>query len=246
MRLIRSRAVALTVAVMLLALSLGAGTALADGGRHHGDAQNTFTKWVSAYPIMAGVDGGAVGTGPSPVRSSSTPWHHHDAEGDRGALPLQWLATFLHRARPRRADGTQGRDQWRGYRRLAEGQPGGGEVHADHVYPGPERHLLPGHARHPARVRRLTVPARPCGRAPRGAGPQGPYRARKGNHLAPAASLTDPHRRSRRGSPPRVEGDRRCPGHPGASRPRPRPPGRTHRRPGRASRPRSGGRTGGR
>lgn len=57
------RALALIAAVMLLALSLGAGTALADGGRHHGDAENTFTKWITAYPAMAGVVGGDVGTG---------------------------------------------------------------------------------------------------------------------------------------------------------------------------------------
>ena len=62
MRSIRSRALALT-AVTLLALSLGAGTAVADGGRHHGDAHNTFTKWIAGYPAMAGVVGGDVGTG---------------------------------------------------------------------------------------------------------------------------------------------------------------------------------------
>jgi hypothetical protein len=59
----RTRAVALIAAVMLLALSLGAGTAVADGGQRHGDVHNTFTKWVTTWPAMAGVDGGAVGPG---------------------------------------------------------------------------------------------------------------------------------------------------------------------------------------
>jgi hypothetical protein len=63
MRSIRSRALALT-AVTLLALSLSAGTALADGSRHHGDAHNTFTKWVTDWPAMAGTVGGDVGSGP--------------------------------------------------------------------------------------------------------------------------------------------------------------------------------------
>jgi hypothetical protein len=60
----RSRALAVVTAVALLTLALGVGTALADGGRHHhGDAENTFTKYVAAYPIMAGVVGGDVGAG---------------------------------------------------------------------------------------------------------------------------------------------------------------------------------------
>jgi hypothetical protein len=62
MRSLRSRALALT-AVTLLALSLGAGTALADGGRNHGNAHNTFTKWVTEWPEMAGTVGGDVGSG---------------------------------------------------------------------------------------------------------------------------------------------------------------------------------------
>ncbi len=63
--IIRSRALALTIATVLLtlALSAGVGTALADGGRHHGDAENTFTKWLTDYPAMTGVVGGDVGTG---------------------------------------------------------------------------------------------------------------------------------------------------------------------------------------
>jgi hypothetical protein len=59
----RIRAFALIAAATLLTLSLGAGTALADGGRHRGDAENTFTKYVAAFPIMAGVVGGDVGPG---------------------------------------------------------------------------------------------------------------------------------------------------------------------------------------
>ncbi|MGA3029149.1 MAG: hypothetical protein ABSE58_00240 [Candidatus Limnocylindrales bacterium] len=60
---IRTRGLALIAAVLLLTLSLGAGTALADGGRHNGDAHNTFTKYISSYPAMAGVVGGDVGSG---------------------------------------------------------------------------------------------------------------------------------------------------------------------------------------
>jgi hypothetical protein len=59
----RTRAVALMAVVMLVALALSAGVASADGGRHHRDAHNTFTKYLSAYPIMAGVVGGDVGNG---------------------------------------------------------------------------------------------------------------------------------------------------------------------------------------
>ena len=60
---IRSRAFLLIAVVSLLTLSLGAGTALADGGRHTDEAHNTFTKYVSSYPAMAGVVGGDVGSG---------------------------------------------------------------------------------------------------------------------------------------------------------------------------------------
>ena len=59
----RLRTISLVAAGMLLALSLGTGTALADGNRHHGDAENTFTKWITAYPAMAGVVGGDAGSG---------------------------------------------------------------------------------------------------------------------------------------------------------------------------------------
>ena len=44
-------------------LALGAGPASADGGRAHRDAENTFTKYISSFPDMAGVVGGAVGDG---------------------------------------------------------------------------------------------------------------------------------------------------------------------------------------
>jgi hypothetical protein len=54
---------ALATAVMLTALTLGAGSALADSGHGRDSAENTFTKWISAYPAMAGVVGGDVGTG---------------------------------------------------------------------------------------------------------------------------------------------------------------------------------------
>jgi len=51
---------ALITGVMLLTISLGAGTALAHGGRN---AENTFTKWIDVYPAMTGVVGGDVGPG---------------------------------------------------------------------------------------------------------------------------------------------------------------------------------------
>ena len=57
------RGLALTITMALVALALSAGVASADGGRYHGDAHNTFTKYVAAYPIMAGVVGGDVGNG---------------------------------------------------------------------------------------------------------------------------------------------------------------------------------------
>jgi hypothetical protein len=38
MRSIRTRAIALTAALVLLTLALSAGSVLADGGRHHGEA----------------------------------------------------------------------------------------------------------------------------------------------------------------------------------------------------------------
>jgi hypothetical protein len=55
------RAIALIVGTMLLTVSLGAGTALADIGRRN--AENTFTKWIDGYPAMTGVVGGDIGAG---------------------------------------------------------------------------------------------------------------------------------------------------------------------------------------
>jgi hypothetical protein len=59
----RRRAIALFVGAMLLAVPLGAGTALADGGLEHRNAENTFTKWIDVYPVMTGVVDGDVGAG---------------------------------------------------------------------------------------------------------------------------------------------------------------------------------------
>lgn len=65
----RTRTLAVLAAVALLSLSLSAGVALADGGQHgdggrnQGSAQNTFTKYVTTWPAMAGVVGGDVGAG---------------------------------------------------------------------------------------------------------------------------------------------------------------------------------------
>lgn len=64
MHSIKTRAIALATATVLLTLALSAGVVSADSGRHHGgDAENTFTKWIAGYPLMAGVVGGDVGTG---------------------------------------------------------------------------------------------------------------------------------------------------------------------------------------
>jgi hypothetical protein len=57
------RVLAMIAALVLLTLSLGAGVAAADGHRDHRIAHNTFTKWVTAFPTMAGVVGGDVGKG---------------------------------------------------------------------------------------------------------------------------------------------------------------------------------------
>jgi hypothetical protein len=65
-----TRALALIAAIALVALSLGAGLAMANSGRPHVQAQNTFTKWITATPNlpgevkdMGGVVGGDVGDG---------------------------------------------------------------------------------------------------------------------------------------------------------------------------------------
>jgi hypothetical protein len=60
---IATRVVVLIAAVSLLALTLGAGVASANSGRHTDEAHNTFTKYVSTYPAMTGVVGGDVGSG---------------------------------------------------------------------------------------------------------------------------------------------------------------------------------------
>jgi hypothetical protein len=68
MKGIRTRALAVSAAVVLLTLSLGAGVVAADG-RDHRNAENTFTKWVTGLGVppvvanMAGVVGGDVGDG---------------------------------------------------------------------------------------------------------------------------------------------------------------------------------------
>jgi hypothetical protein len=66
----RTRAMALIAAVALVVLSLGAGVTLANNGRPHVQAENTFTKWLTGAPFqpgdvldMAGVVGGDVGSG---------------------------------------------------------------------------------------------------------------------------------------------------------------------------------------
>lgn len=56
---IRSRALALISVVALLTFSLGIGMAAADSRRS--TAENTFTKWITTFPTMAGVVGGDVG-----------------------------------------------------------------------------------------------------------------------------------------------------------------------------------------
>lgn len=64
------RAMAFIATVALVILSLGAGGVLANSGRPHVDAQNTFTKWITATPNlpgevkdMGGFVGGDVGAG---------------------------------------------------------------------------------------------------------------------------------------------------------------------------------------
>jgi hypothetical protein len=61
----RVRVVAIVASAALLALSLGSGTALADGARSHRNADNTFTKWITDFDAgtMSGFVGGDVGAG---------------------------------------------------------------------------------------------------------------------------------------------------------------------------------------
>jgi hypothetical protein len=56
--IVRRRLLVSIATVALLLVSLGAGTASAGGGQHA-----TFTKWITSWPSMAGVVGGAVGDG---------------------------------------------------------------------------------------------------------------------------------------------------------------------------------------
>jgi hypothetical protein len=44
-------------------MSLALGVGVASAGRDARNAENTFTKWIAAFPTMAGVVGGDVGTG---------------------------------------------------------------------------------------------------------------------------------------------------------------------------------------
>ena len=59
---VRARAFALIASVALLTLCLGVGVASASGGQNP-RAENTFTKWITTFPTMAGVVGGDVGKG---------------------------------------------------------------------------------------------------------------------------------------------------------------------------------------
>ena len=59
------RTVALVASAALLVLSMGAGSALANGGPDQRNADNTFTKWITDFDagVMAGFVGGDVGDG---------------------------------------------------------------------------------------------------------------------------------------------------------------------------------------
>jgi hypothetical protein len=61
----RKRAIALVASAGLVALSMTAGPALANGGPDQRKAENTFTKWVTDFGAgtMAGFVGGDVGDG---------------------------------------------------------------------------------------------------------------------------------------------------------------------------------------
>jgi len=58
---LRSRALAVTAALVLVTLS--AGFASADGGVGNRNAENTYTKWLNGAPNMSGFVGGDVGNG---------------------------------------------------------------------------------------------------------------------------------------------------------------------------------------
>jgi len=56
-------ALALLAGVTFMGLSLRPGEASANDDWDQSDAENTFTKWLTTYPNMAGVVGGDVGRG---------------------------------------------------------------------------------------------------------------------------------------------------------------------------------------
>jgi hypothetical protein len=56
----RRMVLVLAAAVAVLTISLSAEIASANG---RGNAENTFTKWITVFPAMAGVVGGDVGNG---------------------------------------------------------------------------------------------------------------------------------------------------------------------------------------
>ena len=115
----------------------------------------TFTKWmVGEGPEMAGTVGGSVGDGTyqgkvlemnvGPTTTVEALYGFHGSEQD------------VHRARPRRADRSGGRDQRRGDRRLREGPAGQRFVLGDPVRPRRrDDRLLAGPCRdgYPARGR---------------------------------------------------------------------------------------------
>jgi hypothetical protein len=59
----RSRAFAIAAAATLLALSMSVGVGSVLGKQDARMAENTFTKWVTSFPSMAGFVGGDVGAG---------------------------------------------------------------------------------------------------------------------------------------------------------------------------------------
>jgi hypothetical protein len=64
---VRSRVARLALVMFaggaLLTATLGAGVASANSGPAHREVEVTFTKWITTFPAMAGVDGGAIGPG---------------------------------------------------------------------------------------------------------------------------------------------------------------------------------------
>ena len=58
-----SRALATMAALALLTVAFTSSAAAAERGRASVVAENSFTKWITTYPAMAGVVGGDVGAG---------------------------------------------------------------------------------------------------------------------------------------------------------------------------------------